>query len=38
MIAADDGSEFMLPSVPEFVRRIDEDTREIRVRLIEGIR
>ena len=38
VIAADDGSEFLLPAVPEFVRRIDEDTREIRVRLIEGIR
>ena len=38
VIAGDDGSEFMLPAVPEFVRRIDEDARVIRVRLIEGIR
>ena len=38
VIAADDGSEFMLPAVPEFVRKIDDDSRVIRVRLIEGIR
>ena len=38
VIAADDGSEFMLPAVPEFVRGIDDDARTIRVRLIEGIR
>lgn len=38
VIKADDGSEFMLPAVPEFVRGIDDDLRVIRVRLIEGIR
>lgn len=38
VIKADDGSEFMLPVVPEFVRKIDDDAREIRVRLIEGLR
>lgn len=38
VIKAVDGSEFMLPAVPEFVRGIDDDLRVIRVRLIEGIR
>lgn len=38
VIKAVDGSEFMLPAVPEFVRGIDDDSRVIRVRLIEGIR
>lgn len=38
VIVQDDGSEFMLPAVPEFVRGIDDDARVIRVRLIEGIR
>ncbi|MBQ3281475.1 MAG: 16S rRNA processing protein RimM [Eubacterium sp.] len=38
VIEADDGSEFMLPAVPEFVRGIDDGARVIRVRLIDGIR
>lgn len=38
VITADDGSEFMLPAVPEFVRGVDEESGTIRVRLIEGIK
>ncbi|MBR2547745.1 MAG: 16S rRNA processing protein RimM [Eubacterium sp.] len=38
VVAADDGTDFMVPAVPEFVRGIDDDERVIRLRLIEGIR
>lgn len=38
VIAPDKGGEFMLPAVPEFILGIDDDSRVIRVRLIEGIR
>ncbi len=38
VVAADDGTDFTVPVVPEFVRGIDDDERVIRLRLIEGIR
>ena len=38
VVAGDDGTEFMVPAVPEFVRGIDDETRVIRLRLIEGIK
>ena len=37
VVRREDGSEFMIPSVPEFVREIDEKKGVIKVSLIEGM-
>ena len=37
VVRKEDGSEFMVPSVPEFIRDIDEKKGVIRVSLIEGM-
>ena len=37
VVRKEDGSEFMVPSVPEFIRDIDEKNGVIRVSLIEGM-
>lgn len=37
VVKREDGSEFMIPSVPAFIREIDEKKGVIRVSLIEGL-
>lgn len=37
VIKREDGSEFMIPSVPEFIREISESGGYVKVRLIEGM-
>lgn len=37
VIVKDDGSEFMIPGVPEFIREISEEDGVIKVSLIEGM-
>lgn len=37
VVEKEDGGEFMIPGVPEFIRGADEEKGEIRVKLIEGM-
>lgn len=37
VVRKDDGTEFMIPAVPEFVKRVSEEDKVIEVSLIEGL-
>ena len=37
VVAGSNGNEFMIPSVPEFIRDISEEEGVIRVKLIDGM-
>lgn len=37
VVEKEDGGEFMIPGVPEFIREVDEEKGVIRVKLIEGM-